>query len=52
MGDRLKGCSQGMTALSCSGSDCESPQQSLKFKTTASSDSVKLKNFTPCKVTV
>lgn len=53
-GGQIKGLLAGHDCIKSqvSGSDCESPQQSLKFKTTASSDSTKLKNFTPCKVAV
>lgn len=53
-GGQIKGLLAGHDCIKSQvgGSDCESPQQSLKCKTTASSDSIKLKNFTPCKVTV
>lgn len=53
-GGQIKGLLAGHDCIKSqvAGSDCESPQQSLKFKTTASSDSIKLKNFVPCKVTV
>lgn len=54
-GGQIKGLLAGHDCIKSQvgGSDCESPQQSLKFKTPASIDSMKLKNFnTPYKVTV